>query len=76
MTVKNVKSDQEMVRNSKELGNIKSRHWYLNAKPDALIGLIKKPQNFVIIFLDKIYLKTDCNVIGLNNFGHLKPRFF
>ena len=31
----------------KELGNIKSRHWDLNAKPNASIGFKKKPQNVV-----------------------------
>ena len=53
MTVKNVKSDQEMVRNSKELGNIKSRHWDLYAKPDALIGFNKKPKNVVFSIIKK-----------------------
>ena len=30
----------------KDLGNIKRRHWDLYTKPDASIGLIKKPQNY------------------------------
>ena len=32
---------------SKELCNIKSRHWDLYAKPDASIGFNKKPKNVV-----------------------------
>ena len=28
------------------------------------------------IFLDKLYLKTDCNVIGKNKFDNFKSRFF
>ena len=35
----------------KELGNIKSRHWDLYAKPDTSIGLFKKPQNVVFSIL-------------------------
>ena len=59
---------------TKELGNIKSRHWDLYAKPDASVGFNEKKLRFLrnlplelhnfIIFLDKLYLKTDCNVIG------------
>ena len=31
----------------KELGNIKSRHWDLYAKPDTSIGFNEKPLNVV-----------------------------
>ena len=40
---------------ARELWNIKSRHWDwdLYAKPDASIGLIKKPQNIVFSIIQK-----------------------
>ena len=38
---------------SKELGNLKSRHWDLYGKPDASIGIIKKPQNIVFSMIKK-----------------------
>ena len=37
----------------KELGKIKTRHWDLYVKPDASIGLIKKPQNVVFSIIQK-----------------------
>ena len=39
----------------KELGKIKTRHWDLYVKPDASIGLIKKPQNVVISNTQKCF---------------------
>ena len=40
----------------KELGNIKSRHWDLYAKPDTSIGLIKKPENVIFSLIQKDFM--------------------
>ena len=38
---------------TKELGNIKSRHWDVYAKPYASIGFNKKPKNVVFSIIKK-----------------------
>ena len=49
---------------TKELGNIKSRHWDLYAKPDALIGFNKKLQNVVFSIIKKILGLFVCNPVA------------